>query len=140
MQIDRAPYVPFEAGVEEAGWVLQSGALGKGHLHHALVRFAGADDAVVRPHRNAAHRVRRLSPFHLLDHVGGGLSDEHPDASQRLTAPIAQLLDPRVDQTGGGVLRFSLHVGYAPSGSATLASGSTAGPWMTVPSAANIEP
>ena len=75
MEIDGAPGVAFEAGVEEARRVLQRGALGEGQLHDALVRLAGADDSGVLPHRNAS-RVRRLSPFHLLDHFGVGLLDE----------------------------------------------------------------
>src|SRR6195256_374838 len=66
MEIDGTPGVAFEAGVEEAGRVRERGALGEGHLHGVLVRLTRADDSGVRPHRNPRHRVRRLSPFHLL--------------------------------------------------------------------------
>src|SRR6185503_19719466 len=48
--IDGAPHIAFEAGVEEACRVLQRGAPGEGQLHDLLVRLAGADDAVVLPH------------------------------------------------------------------------------------------
>jgi hypothetical protein len=44
------------------------------------------------------HRVRRLSPFHLLDHFGVGLSDETSDPSERLAAPIGERRDSCVDQ------------------------------------------
>src|SRR5947208_2908500 len=36
VEIDGAPGVAFEAGVEEAGRVIQCGALGEGHLHDIL--------------------------------------------------------------------------------------------------------
>ena len=45
MDIDGTPGVAFETGVEEAGWIVQRGALGEGHLHDRLVRLTGADDA-----------------------------------------------------------------------------------------------
>jgi hypothetical protein len=83
--------------VEEAGRVRKRGPLGEGQLHDNLVRLAGADHSGVRPHRNPAHRVRRLSPFHLLDHVGVGLLDEHSGPSERLGPRIVQLLGSRID-------------------------------------------
>src|SRR5260370_40028970 len=61
----------------------------------------------MRPHRNSRHRVRRLSPFHLLDHFGVGLLDEHSDPSEHLAPPIPQLLDSRIDQPRGRVSSFS---------------------------------
>src|SRR5882724_7763158 len=88
MEVDGAPGGAFEAGVEEAGRVLERGALGEGHLHYAPVRLTGADDSGVRPHRNP-------SPLPLLDHFRVGLLDESADPSERLAAPIAQLLDSR---------------------------------------------
>ena len=65
VEVDGAPGVAFEAGVEEARRILQRGALGEGHLHDVLVGLAGADHPVVLPHRNA-------SPLPLLDHLGVG--------------------------------------------------------------------
>ena len=52
VDIDGAPGVAFEAGVEQARRVLQRGALGEGQLHDVLVGLAGADDPVVLPDRN----------------------------------------------------------------------------------------
>ena len=54
------------------------------------------------------HRVRRLSPFHLLDHFGVGLSDETSDPSERLAAPVVELLDLRVDELRRRVLSATL--------------------------------
>src|SRR5205823_12423899 len=73
MDVNRAPYVPVEARVEEFGRVLQRSALGEGQLHGRLVRLAGADDPVVRPY-GSAH------PLPLLDDVRVCLFDElaHP--------------------------------------------------------------
>src|SRR5215207_10066511 len=56
---------------------------------------------IMRPHQNTAHRIRRLSPFHLLNHLGVSLLDEPSNPSQRLAPPIAQLLDSRLDQLRG---------------------------------------
>src|SRR3712207_8529912 len=39
VEIDGTSGVAFEAGVEEAGRVLQRGAPGEGHLHDVLVRL-----------------------------------------------------------------------------------------------------
>jgi hypothetical protein len=95
VQIDGAPGVAFEAGIEQPRRVLERSALGESQLHDALVCLAGADDAVVRPDRNAP-------PLPLLDHRRVGLSDEGAHPRERLAAPVAQLPDPRVDQPGRG--------------------------------------
>jgi hypothetical protein len=42
---------------------------------------------VMRPHRDARHRIRRLPPFPLLDHVGIGFHDQHPHAREGRFAP-----------------------------------------------------
>ena len=65
------------------------GPLRKGHLHDVLVRLAGADQSVVRPHRNP-------SPLPLLDHLGVGLLDQCAELGEHLAPPVAQLLDPLV--------------------------------------------
>src|SRR3954469_7209460 len=96
MEVDGAPGVALEAGIEQARRILQRGALGESHLHHLLVRLAGADYSRVRPHRNS-------SPLPLLDHLRVRLLHDAPDLSEHLPPPIAQLLDPRVDQLGGRV-------------------------------------
>src|SRR5438477_248415 len=104
--VDRAPHVAFEARVEEAGGVLQRDAVGKRQLHDRLVGLAGADDAVVLPHRNAKHPVRRLSPFHLFDYVRVRLLDERTHPRERRAAPVGERRDPRVDQPGGSGCGF----------------------------------
>ena len=69
-------------------------ALGEGHLHDALVGLAGADDAVVRPNRDAA-------PLPLLDHVGVGLLDQRAERASISPRQSPSSLILRVDQLGG---------------------------------------
>src|SRR5437868_3477594 len=106
MDIDGAPYIAFEAGVEETRRVLECGASGEGQLDLVLVGFVGADDAVVLPYRDAAHAVRRLSPFHFLDYVRVGLPDQRPYPRQRVVAPVIQLFDRRIDRPRGRRFAF----------------------------------
>src|SRR5829696_6945167 len=87
--VDGAPGATFKTRVEQACRVLQRGALGEGQLDVALVGLTGADEACVLPHRDPQHSVRRLSPFHRLDHVGVGRPDEAADPGERLAPPIA---------------------------------------------------
>src|SRR5581483_4428505 len=79
-EIDRAANIAFKAGVEQLRRILQRRAAGKRHLHDGLVGLAGADDAAVLPHGNAA-------PLPFLDHIGIGLLDQASDTRQRLAAP-----------------------------------------------------
>src|SRR4029077_18302581 len=90
MEIDGAPRVSGEARVEELRRILQRRPFGEGHLYDALVRLAGADNAAVRPHRDI--------PLPLLDDPGVGLLDQGAQPAEHLAAPVAQLLDSRVDQ------------------------------------------
>src|SRR5262249_27898346 len=106
MDIDGTPGVAFEAGVEEATWVGERGALGECEFHLVLVGLARADDAAVRPHWNP-RRIGGLSPFHLLDHIGVGLLDHYSDPSEHVAAPIVQLLDSRIDLMRGRAYSFS---------------------------------
>src|SRR5512135_3576783 len=92
MNIDGAAHVPFETRIEETQRILERGTLGECQLHHSLIGFTGADNAVVRPHRYS-------SPLPLLDHVRIGLFDHGAYPGERGAAPVAQLLDPRVDQS-----------------------------------------
>src|SRR4051812_35417819 len=110
VDVDGASGVALEARVEQSGGILQRGALEERELHGALVRLAGADPALVRPHRNPW--IGRLSPLPLLDHVGVGLFDEGAKPGQGLSPPVAQFLDPCLDQLGRrlGVLRGAVHV------------------------------
>src|SRR5881396_4017116 len=52
VEVDCAPGVAFEARVEESRRVLQRGPLEEREFHDALVRLAGADQTLMRPHRN----------------------------------------------------------------------------------------
>src|SRR5262245_36383835 len=92
--VDGTPGIAFEAGVEEAFRVLQRGAFGEGHLHHALIGLPRANDSGVRPHRNP-------SPLPLLDHFGVSLLDEDADPGERLASPVQQLLNSRIYQLRG---------------------------------------
>src|SRR5439155_17168723 len=91
VEVDGAPGVALETGVEEARGVLQRRALGEGHLHDALVGLAGANDPVVVPRRDPA-------PLPVLDDLGIGFPYQGTEPRERLAPPVAQLLDPLVDQ------------------------------------------
>src|SRR5439155_12269381 len=62
---------------------------------------------VVLPHRDA-------SPLPLLDDVGIGCPDQAAKPAEQLSPPVAELLDPRVDQLGG---RAHARASSLPSGS-----------------------
>src|SRR5689334_2503509 len=94
VQIDGAPQVAFEAGIEQVFRVLELGALGEGELDDGLVGFAGADDPAIGPDGNAA-------PLPLLHDLGIRGLDELSDMRERLAAPIAEFGDPRADKLGG---------------------------------------
>ena len=89
--------VPLEAGVEEASRILQRRALRERELHVVLVRLAGADHPVVLPHRDA-------SPLPLLHDIRVGLLDQRAQRAERLAPPVAELLDPLVDNSDGDLL------------------------------------
>src|SRR3989442_11242630 len=89
VEVDGTPCVSVKTGVEEARRILQSRPFGEGHLHDVLVRLAGADQSVVRPHRNP-------SPLPLLDHLGVSLLDQCAEPGEHLAPPVTQLLDPLV--------------------------------------------
>src|SRR5262249_9118431 len=107
VEVDGAPRVPLEAGVEDLRGILQGRAPGEGQLDDLLVDLARAEDPVMRPHRNA--------PLPLLDDVGIRRPDQRAEPCERLASPVVELLDPRVDQLGGSLaLRpwALLHHGY----------------------------
>jgi hypothetical protein len=89
--VDGAAGVAVETGIEQFCRIIQRRAFGEGQLDLVLVGFAGADDAVHRPHRHAA-------PFHLLDrHPAAPDGSDLRIMRQRLAAPVAELCDPGVD-------------------------------------------
>src|SRR6185437_13846890 len=90
-------------------------ALGEGQLHFVFVRFSGADDASVLPYRDPQHRVRRLSPFHVLDDVGIGLFDEGSHPRERLAPPISERRDSRLDQLRRRLGPFHSHFSFRSS-------------------------
>jgi hypothetical protein len=93
-EVDGAPEVPAEARVEETRRILERRAPGERHLDHLFVRLARADDAGVR-------KDRRPHPLPLLDDLGIRSVDDLSQPRERLPAPVAELLDPRVDQRRG---------------------------------------
>src|SRR5262249_20345774 len=103
VKIDGAPGVAFQDRVEKARRVIQRRALGEGHLHRVLVGIRGADQPIVRPRGTP-------SPLPLIDDLGVGLLDESAEPGERLTSPVAQLLDPGVYQfrRGPGSVRSAL--------------------------------
>src|SRR5206468_10202891 len=99
MQVDGTSGIALETGVEQPLRVLQLRTLGEGQLDDALVGLACADHSIVRPDGHAW--VGGLSPFPLLDDFGVGSLDEFAHFRERLTPPIAQLLDFRIDELRG---------------------------------------
>src|SRR5205823_1856447 len=77
---------PLETRVEKTGRIAQRRAPGEGQLYDALVGFAGADDAVVRPDRSA-------HPLPLFDHVRVGFLDELAHPAEGFPAPVPELGD-----------------------------------------------
>src|SRR5262249_37691031 len=87
--VDGAPDIPIEAGVEQTCGVLQSGSLGKGHFDDAFVRLSRADDASMgkdgSPH-----------PLPLFDDLGVRLVEDCAHFSEHPAAPVAKFPDPLV--------------------------------------------
>jgi hypothetical protein len=88
-EVDGAADVAFQAGVEEVGWVFQSGAAGEGELDDLLVGFARAEDAVEGEDGDAGG-VGRLLPFALFDDGGVGCVDELADVGKGVGAPVGR--------------------------------------------------
>src|SRR5262245_49895810 len=90
MDVDGAPDIPLEAGVEEPRRILQRGSFGEGHLDGLLVRLPGAHDAGVRPDRSP--------PLPLLDDLRISRADQRAHLRERLPAPVLESPDLLVDQ------------------------------------------
>src|SRR5580700_10231989 len=91
VDVDRAACVSVETRVEETGRILQRRALGEGKLHDILVRFASADDAVVRPNRST-------HPLPLLDDVRVCFLDELAHSAEGFPAPVTEFGDSFRDE------------------------------------------
>src|SRR5215469_3216487 len=91
MNVDGAPHIAVEARIEELGGIFEGGALKEGQLHDRLVRFAGADAAVVGPYRCAA-------PLPFFHNSGIRLHDEGADPFEGIASPVIQLRDSIADE------------------------------------------
>src|SRR5271166_765819 len=93
-EVDRTPHIPFQAGIEELLRVFDGGSASKGELHDLLVRFPGADDAVMGED-GGAH------PLPLFLDMGVGIMDELAEMRKSLPAPVSKLLDLLIDECRG---------------------------------------
>jgi len=91
VDVDCAACVSLETRVEETGGILQKRALGESKFHDILVRFASADDAVVRPNRSA-------HPLPLLDDVRVCFLYELAHSAEGFAAPIPEFGDSSRDE------------------------------------------
>src|SRR5581483_3187574 len=91
MPVDGPPGVPLQTGVEEPCRILQNCSFGEGHLYDVFVSLARADQSVVGPYRHS-------SPLPLFNHFGIGVLDQSSEPAEHLAPPIAELLNPRIDQ------------------------------------------
>ena len=82
MQIDCAPCVPIEAGIEDARWVYDRSALLESEFYVSLVGLACTDDSTVGPDWNS-------SPLPFFRYLGVCLLDQLTDVRQRLATPVA---------------------------------------------------
>src|SRR5262249_21375427 len=91
-EVDGTTRSALETGVEEPRRIPHRRPVSEGQLHGALIALAGAENAVVGPHRHV--------PLPLLDDIRIGFLDQRAKPAQCLAAPIVQLCDPCVDQPG----------------------------------------
>ena len=82
MQIDCAPRVALQAGIEDALWVFDGSALQESELYESLVGLACADDPAVRPDWNSP-------PLPFFRYLRVCLFDELADVGKRLATPVA---------------------------------------------------
>src|SRR6202043_2566870 len=94
--VDGAACVSLETRVEQTGRILQRRALGEGQLHDILIRFAGADDAAVRPNRRAG--CGWFDPLPLLDNVRVCFLDEPTHSAEGFPAPVPEFGDSFRDE------------------------------------------
>ena len=139
MDVDRTPRVALQAGVEQAFGIGQRRTVGEGQFHCLLVGFAGAQDAVVLPHRCTA-------PLPGFLHVRQRFMDQCTHACQRFAAPVSQLGDACIDQfgrRGSGIVRVRRVRGHQRFSSgkeserwAYMRSPGNAAAWRTSPGTA----
>src|SRR5262245_8999140 len=90
VDVDGAPDIPIEAGVEETRRVLQRSSLGKRQLDDVLVRLSRADEAAVGPD-GSPH------PLPLFDDLRVCLVYDCAHFRERLPAPVPKFLDLLID-------------------------------------------
>jgi hypothetical protein len=91
MQIDGAPCVAIQAGIEDTLRVFDRSALRESQLYMSLIGFAGADDPAVTPDWNSP-------PLPFFGNLRVCLCDQLADVGKRLAAPVAELCDSLGDQ------------------------------------------
>ena len=91
MDVDSAPGIPVEAGVEKAARVLQRSSFRKRQFDYVFVRLSGAHDTAVGPDGSPP-------PLPLFDHVWVCVMYNLADFGERLPAPIPKFLDLSVNQ------------------------------------------
>src|SRR5262249_2569393 len=101
VDVDGAPDISLEAGVEEPRRVVQRSSSRRGHLDDLLGRLSGANDPGVRPH-GSPH------PLPLFDDLWICAVDDLSYPCERLSTPVAKFLDLFVDECGRGVRRNGL--------------------------------
>ncbi|GAC1365133.1 MAG: hypothetical protein NVSMB3_13690 [Acidobacteriaceae bacterium] len=101
VDVQGAPDVPVEAGVEEMCGVPQRSTAGEGQLDYVFVGLSRADDAAVGPDGSS-------SPLPLFDDLRVGLVDDFAHFRESFSAPVPELqesVDLLVDRCGGGLHR-----------------------------------
>jgi hypothetical protein len=106
VDVDGAPDIALEAGVEKTGRVLQGRSLGKCHLDDVLVSLSSADDAVMG--KDGSPRRCRPDPLPLFDDLRVCLVDDFAHSRERLPAPVRKFLDPLVYECRGRFHRDGL--------------------------------
>src|SRR5262249_56538078 len=109
VDVDGAPDVPFETGVEYAGRVFQCSSLGKCHLDDVFVCLSRTDNASVG--KDGSPRRRRLDPLPLLDDLRVCLAYDFAHFRECFSAPVPKFVDLLVDSfRGRSHLDSSFHV------------------------------
>ncbi len=91
--INCAPYISLETGVENSSRVIQCRAFGKRKFHDFLVTFAGTNDPIMLQHRYA-------TPFPCLNHTRVGSFHNRPNPGKHVSPPMTKLIDFTVNQLG----------------------------------------
>ena len=99
MDIDGAPHISVQAGIEETLGILEGSTLGECKFHCSLVRFTRADESVVRPEWGS--RVGWFHPFPFLRYFWICFLDEVAHKAKRVPSPIVEFCDSFIDKLGG---------------------------------------